>query len=207
MNLHVEELVTDTRPLTETDLFRSYWDDGLLDILCGLAVLVTGLGWTGGLGPLAVVQAPLWIVLWPPLRHRIVEPRAGFVRFSLSRRQRTSRRLWQTAGLGLVALALTAAAIVVVPTRGPEPMLRSLSAGLPAVLVAVPASLAALLTGARRFLAYALVLVAGAVVTVVVEAGPAPPLTAAGLVAVGAGAGLLARFLRASREYLEGRRP
>jgi len=188
---------------TETELFRSYWDDGLVDLLSGLALLVTGLGWETELGALAVIQAPLWIVLWGPLRRRVVEPRAGFVRFSLARQERNVRGLGWTLALGVGFLALAGLALVVVRGQGAGAALQLLVPGLPALLVAVAAGLAGLLTGARRFLAYGLALLAGALVTVLLGGGPALPLAAVGLVMVASGGTLLARFVQASRDYEE----
>lgn len=190
--------------LLEADLFRSYWDDGLLDLLCGLALLVLGVGWSAtGLGPLAVLQAPLWLALWAPLRKRIVEPHAGFVRFSLARRQRSARDLRWTLALGVGALALGAVAAFLLRSREEGPVLQLLAPGLPAALVALGAGIAGLLTGARRFQAYGLALLAGAVATIAVAGGPAPPLAAGGLVVTASGAVLLARFVRDSREHEE----
>jgi hypothetical protein len=193
----------DTRTLTEHDLFTSYWDDGLIDLLCGLAVLVTGLGWESDFGALAILQAPLWTILWSPLRHRIVEPRAGFVRFSQSRQRRTTLGLLRTLALGAGALVLTFLLVFVVREGGEGAPIERLAPALPAVLVAIASGLACALTGARRFLGYSLVLVIGAAATVVLMRGPAPPLALGGLVATLSGAVLLARFLKASRQYQE----
>ena len=35
---------------SESTLFQSFWDDGLLDLLAGLALLLAGLGWQTSLG-------------------------------------------------------------------------------------------------------------------------------------------------------------
>jgi hypothetical protein len=192
------------RNLVDTDLFRSYWDDGLLDLLCGLALLVMGIGWASTrLGSLAVLQAPLWIVLWAPLRKRIVEPRAGFVRFSPARREHSARDLRWTLALGVGAVALVAATVFLLRSRKPEPVLQLLAPGLPAALVALGAGIGGLLTGARRFHAYGLALLAGGLATVALAGGPAPPLAAGGLLVSASGAILLTRFVRASREHEE----
>jgi len=190
--------------LTETDLFRSYWDDGLLDLLGGLALLVTGIGWETAMGALATIQAPLWIVLWGPLRRKIVEPRAGFVRFSLARQTSTSRELSWTLALGVGALALVAAVALLPRGEGVRLAIGHLVAGLPAVLVALAAAFAGILTGARRFYGYGLALLAAAVVTVLFGLGPALPLVLGGLVAVACGAVLLRQFVLGSLEYKEG---
>jgi len=201
MNLHAEKPMASAETLTEPDLFRSYWDDGLLDLLFGLALLLTGIGWDTALGPLAVVQVPFWFVLWSPLRRRFVEPRVGFVRFSVARRTRNARGLWSTFALGVGTLALTILVAVTVRGAGAGNELARLIPGLPAVLVAVGAILAGVLTRARRFHAYGLTLIAGAAVSVSLGLGPAPPLVLGGLVAACVGATLLTRFVRASNLY------
>jgi hypothetical protein len=195
--------MTTTHRFTENDLFRSYWDDGLLDLLSGLAVLLTGFGWMSPLGPFATIAAPLWTVLWAPLRSRIVEPRAGFVRFSCSRRQRTRRGLWGTFAGGLGALLVLALLVFVARERAMIGPVHHLDQALPAIIVAVVASLTSLLTGARRFFLYAVILLVAAGGTALLDGGPELPLIVAGLCATTVGAGLLVRFLKQSRRFME----
>jgi len=187
----------------EAELFRSYWDDGLLDLLAGSALLVTGVGWAIGLGPLAVIQAPLWVALWIPLRGRLVEPRAGYVEFSRCRQADTRRAMRQALGDGVRALAAVALLVYLV-RQGGGASLREVIPGLPAVLVAAAAVVAGALTSARRFHWYAVVLVLGAVAAVVLHLGPAAPLVVASLVVIGTGLVMIVRFVRGSREFLDG---
>jgi hypothetical protein len=190
-----------TQASEDRELFRSYWDDGLVDLLFGAALLVTGLGWESSIGALAVIQAPLWVILWAPLRRRFVEPHAGFVEFSLGRRRRNSRALLWSVSLGFAALVLYALAAVVLPRTVDGFLARRLVQGLPAMLVALGAIQAGLLLGAVRFAAYAVGLALAAAVTVVLSSGPAAPLVVGGLGVTGVGATLLGRFLRSSREF------
>lgn len=192
-----------TQPLRESDLFRSYWDDGLLDLLAGLALLITGLGWESDWGPLASIQAPLWIVLWVPLRRKIVEPRVGFVKFSLARQKHTTHRLWQTLGVGVAFLVLIALAMLTIREWGANSVLRDLVPGLPPVLVALAAGLTGILTGARRFHLYGLLLLAAAAAVIYLARGPGLSLLAVSLVVVSCGLVLFTRFLHESREYEE----
>jgi len=188
---------------TESELFSVYWDDGLLDLLCGLALLATGCGWLIGLGAFAVIQAPLWTVLWTPLRQRVIEPRAGYVEFSRAQRQRTGHELGLTLGLGIAVFVL--AALIGVGVRSGQLRLDfpDLVAGLPAALIAVAAVLAALLTGARRFYAYAVVLLVCAAVTSAAGWSPAVPITVAGIIVSVSGAVLFMHFIRSSRQFQE----
>ena len=192
------------QPWSEQAIFESYWDDGLLDLLAGLALLIAGLGWLTPLGALAVLQAPLWSVLWIPLRRQLVEPRAGYVAFSLQRRERNTLKLTASLVLGVACLAL----VILfawwsqrVGQGGPgwaEPV-----AGLPAIIVAAGAIVTAFLTGARRFLIYAVLLILFAVVAARAGLNPGLPIAGGGLVAAICGAWLLVRFIRSSREFEE----
>lgn len=190
--------------MLERELFRTYWADGVLDLLSGGALLVAGLGWEGPLGPLAVLQAPLWVLFWEPLHRRVIEPRAGYVRFSLARRERTDAGLRWTLVAGVGVLALLLAGAFLWRRREAEPLLEQLAPALPALLLVPAAAVTSLLTGARRFLFYGSALVVAAASTVLLDGGPAPPLVAVGLLMVASGATLLARFVRGARAYAEG---
>jgi len=191
------------RGFTEERLFRRSWDDGLLDVLSGLWLLLTGIGWLVGLGALAGLHAPFWLVLWQPLHHRIVEPRAGFVRFSRSRRGRTRRHLWLNLVVGVSLLAL----VLVLRDPGPGGVLARLSPGLPALLVAIAAILMGVLTGAGRFHLYAAGLIGAAAVTAWLGLEPAPALIAGGVLVLTTGIWLLARFISASQDEREAPSP
>lgn len=194
---------TQSNPL-ESRLFQTYWDDGLLDLLSGLALLTIGLAWNGGLGPLAVVFAPVWIVMWRPLRHRIVEPRAGFVRFSLNRERRVEHDLKGTLAFGLGLLALIALGAFGAGKAGSFSETDNLVAGLPAALVALAAVFTGFLTGARRFHVYAFAMLAAAALVGLFADNPGLPILGGGLVVSASGAFLLARFLRESEAYDDG---
>ena len=184
----------------ETALFSSYWDDGLLDILFGCAVLVMGLGWMA-FGALAVLQAPIWIALWLPLRRAYVEPHAGYVRFSQTRRQRNTHHLTLTLVLGVGTLALAAVAAFKLDRTDISDFAAQWVAGLPALIVAIGAAIASVLTGARRFYTYASILVLSALVTVMVSRGPELSFTVAGIAILIGGAIMFGRFRRNSRAF------
>ena len=81
----------------EGRLFRRYWDDGLLDLLVGVGVLLIGIGWVCDQVALAAFTPALLVPLWRPLRARLVEPRLGAVEFADKRVRRQRRH-----ALGLV---------------------------------------------------------------------------------------------------------
>ena len=196
--------MTESAKPLEAALYRSYWDDGLLDVLCGLGLLGIGIGWAMHQVVFAAVVPPLLVPVWAPLRRRVIEPRAGYVEFSRTRQNQTARGLWLTFALGVGTFAFGVAAYFLFRGQGPEPNLARLIAGLPAALLAPGAALVAFLTDTRRFHLYGLVLLVAAATTVVLSRGPATPLLAGGLVMVTWGAISLTRFLGASARVQEG---
>ncbi|MCA9491953.1 MAG: hypothetical protein KC621_18600 [Myxococcales bacterium] len=180
---------------TESELFRSSWDDGLLDLLAGIGLLATGLCWQLDVVPLAVVVGPVLAASWSPLRRRHVEPRAGWARFTASRRQRSTRLLGLSVATGIGAFALVAT-LAVLEARGSE-LPASLVDALPALLLAPLGAFTTALTGARRFLGWAAVLAGAGLLTVVLGTGPWAPLIAAGALLLLAGAVRFRRFLAA----------
>jgi len=186
----------------ESALFRSYWDDGLLDLFCGVGLLGVGIGFETDLVVFAALMPVVLTPLWRPFRAWLVEPRGGYVRFSQSRRSRSTRELRLTAMLGLAALILAVSLFFAIRINGESPLAAYLVPGLPAALVGIGLALGGWLTGARRFLWYAIALATAAVATIVVGGNPGAPLVAVGVIVVAIGAILLSRFLRDSRDYL-----
>jgi hypothetical protein len=147
----------------------------------------------------SVVVAPLALVAWQVLHRRVVEPRAGRVEFRRARRERSRRELRWSLWLGLATLAAVLAVLGVgVSARGALP--GDLVDALPAVLLAIPAVVAAGLTRSPRFAWYgALLLLAGAG-AVLTGTGPGPTLVLAGTVVTAIGTVLLARLVSEARE-------
>lgn len=182
----------------ESGLFHAYWDDGVLDLLCGAALLVAGIGWTA-LGAFSFIQMPLWITLWIPLHRSFVEPRAGYVRFSLARRTRNEHQLKLTLAVGVGALLCVLVATTWLAR--PAASLPNLIAGLPAVLLGIGLALGGLLTGATRFHAYAGLFVLGALATIATGAEPGAAIAVAGGLITLSAVVLMTRFVRASATY------
>lgn len=182
----------------EAQLYAEYWDDGILDLLAGFAVVLIGVGYMVEFFLTGAIVLPLALAIWVVLRKRVVEPRAGYVEFSRQRRERAGRELLgaTVVGAGVLALAL----ILMMLFRGGSVPGAYVDA-LPAVLVALMAVMAGVLTRAWRFAAYAAVLVAVGSGAVLVGTGPGLSLVVGGLVVWGAGVVLLARFLAASRRF------
>lgn len=178
----------------EKSAFRSFWNDGLLDLMVGLVILVVGLSWWQDFAVLGAIFPAACAGMWHPLRKRLVEPRMGYVEFSGQRELKVRGFRYGliaffagTAVLGMVVLALWQSHKLPRPTEW--------IAGFPLVLVAIPAVFFALFTQCRRFLVYALLLLAAAIEVIVQGLEPHVGLIASGAVITGSGLVLLVRFL------------
>ncbi len=187
----------------ESRLFQAYWGDGTLDLVGGVAVVLIGLDYLFEQFLLLAVTVPLAFVGWLILRKRVVEPRAGYVEFARRRRQRSARELVGSVALGFGLLAL----FVALSMRARDGALAWQYGvdAVPAGLIALAAVVAAGLTRAWRFAAYAGLIAAAGVATVLLETGPAMPLLTGGIIVCATGAVLLVRFVTESRRFDDGR--
>jgi len=185
----------------ESRLLTSFWDDGLLDILVGIGLLAIGLAWVAGSVALAPVCAPILIVLWRPLRERIVEPRAGYVRFTVSRRRETRLNLLAVVAVGLGALAVVITLQLLTARGVMAPPDGHWTSAIPAGIVALGLAMAAALTGATRFYWYAAGLIGLAQVFSTLMDRPEAPLIAGGAFVLFSGILRLAKFIRQSADF------
>jgi len=186
------------RTSLETELYAGRFDDGLLDLLVGVGVVGAGLAWAWDyfvfVGAMPAVLIPLWIAL----RRSVSEPRLGRVEFSVERRRDERFRLSATVAAGVGALVLAAVAAWFVRLTGePRETLAMLSPLLPAFLLALGLVIVSALVGARRFVAYALLLGAVAVATTWLGGEPWLYLVVAGGLLSLWAATLFTRFLSA----------
>lgn len=142
----------------EKQVFRTYWNDGLLDLFGAVGVLAIGIFWTFEFVVGSAIMPALLLPLWGPCRERFIEPRLGMVKFSEERERRNSRRLQMIAALGVGTLALAVALNFLRDQIGLAPSV-SFVAGLPAVLLGFLAMLTAFIISAGRFLVYAGIMV------------------------------------------------
>lgn len=188
---------TDMRDV-ESSAYRGSYADGLLDLFFGASLVWIGACWLW-IEPLSGIAAVFPAALLPAvivIRRRIVEPRAGYARWTADRREWEQREL---RGLLFLGIALLVLGIVLAGSRLLGDGLFDAStvvAGLPAVLIALPVLLLAAATGLRRLWAYALALVSAAVITVALALDPGPGLLLSGVLVLLAGIALFARFLR-----------
>lgn len=189
-----------TEPL-ESRLYRGYWDDGLLDLFAGLGVVGVGVCWAVDLVVLGAIVPVLLIPFWEPLRRSIVEPRAGLVEFSDLRTKRMRGGLLVSAWIG-VGLLISFIVLNFLSGRWGQSM-AWVAPGVPALLLALLAALAALLLGLSRFFAYAAVLCLAGLMVGLLDTRPEIAILVGGFVILLNGVRLLVRFLRIAVEDRE----
>ena len=179
----------------ESRVDRAYWNDGLLDVFAAVGVLIIGVAWTFDFVVGGAVTPALLVPLWGPFRQRFIEPRLGMVEFS-EKRERTNRsRLLLVILLGIGAFALVVSLPLLRDRLALDPAV-SLIAGLPAILLAIPAALTAMLVSTGRFLVYAALLVVAGGVGAVSGWEPGPILVSAGIPILLMASAVLVRFVR-----------
>lgn len=179
----------------EKRIYQAYWQDGLLDLLAGVALVLTGVGWLAGFIPAGGIAPVLALVLWPGLRRRITEPRMGYVRFNGTR-----LRELRHGGLALLVLGLGFLAfILLTAAQGgpPSDLERWLAPAIPAFLVALLAISVAAALHLVRVTGYAAAFVLAGIAVAILNAEPGWALLAGGGLMFVAGALLLRRFLHA----------
>ena len=179
----------------ENRVYRAYWNDGLLDVFAAVGVLLIGIAWTFDFVVGGAITPALLVPLWGPFRQRFIEPRLGLVEFS-EKRERTNRsRLLLVILLGIGAFALVVSLYVLRDRLALEPSV-SFIAGLPALLLAIPAALTAMLVSTGRFLVYAALLAVAGGVGAIVGWEPGPILVSAGIPILLVASTVLLRFVR-----------
>jgi len=183
----------------EKSVYRTYWNDGLIDLLAAIGVLAVGLLWVWERPVFAAIVPPLLVPLWGPCRRRLIEPRLGMIEFSddRDRRSRQSLRLVFFLGVGCLVMA-----VGMYLARDALAVGRDIDfiAGLPAFLLAIMAALTGLLIASTRFMAYALVLVLAGVTGAYAAWSPGQIIVAAGLVMLFSSVVILTRFFRSNPE-------
>ena len=179
----------------ENRVYRAYWNDGLLDVFAAVGVLAIGISWSFDFIIGGAITPALLVPLWGPFRQHFIEPRLGTVEFS-EKRERTNRsRLLLLILLGIGAFALVVSLYVLRDRLAPDPAV-SLIAGLPALLLAIPAAFTAMLIATGRFLVYATLLVIAGGVGAISGSEPGPILVTAGIPILLIAGTVLARFFR-----------
>lgn len=179
----------------EESLFRSSWDDGLLDLVAGLGLVLVGVAWLADWIALMPGIPLLFVALWPVARRRWVEPRAGSARSGSERRREQRKRLLQSLHAGWLLLVVvlllawaTASGRLAVPA--------AMAPAIPVAIVGGMAVAAAGLLGLARFAGYGALVVGVGALGLLAGAGPGTLLVAGGAAVAALGALRFARFLR-----------
>jgi hypothetical protein len=179
----------------EKQVFRTYWNDGLLDVFGAVATLVIGITWTADAYVFGAIVPAMLVPLWAPMRQRFIEPRLGLVEFSDQRERRNTNRLGMVAAFGIGTLGLFLMLYFARTRLGYDADI-SLIAGLPALLLALLAIITAFLVSTLRFLLYAALLAISGIGGAIYGIEPGPILMIAAVAMLGVALFVLGRFLR-----------
>jgi len=181
----------------EKQVYHSLWEDGLVDIFVGIALVGLGSFWLSTNAGYGAIFIPILIPFWSVARERITLPRLGQVTLSAERQVKEHRKLGGMIFLGVVVMAIGVAWFMVIRGGGPRPdWLAHSVAGLPAMLLAFGAMVTAFAIGQLRFFIYSAALAASGVVVVLLSLRPGWGFLPAGIVALLTGAVHFYRFLR-----------
>ncbi|NNE04858.1 MAG: hypothetical protein HKN15_03940 [Xanthomonadales bacterium] len=186
----------------ERKAFKSFWNDGLLDVMLGMMLLVLGVSWWQDVAVLGAVFPAVCVSMWAPLRKRLIEPRMGFVEFSEGRELKARTFRFGLAGFFAATMLL---GILVFSLWGSDIMPKPAEwiAGFPLLLLAIPAALFSAFTQCRRFAVYALLMLLAGIEVVILDWQPHVGMLASGAVILLSGSVILARFMinhRAARD-------
>lgn len=181
----------------ERHAYRESLSDGLIDLIIGLSLASIGVVWLWiqSLPGLAGILQP--IIVWALLRirHRVVEPRLGYVTWRAPRLRWERRHVVIFAGL-LLAAFLLGNGVMYALREGETIRTQGIVPGLPAFVLGLGAFAVAARARFKRLWGYGVVLIGAAVVTILLEANPGGSLLASGALVCSVGGILLVRFLR-----------
>lgn len=182
----------------ERKIFRTFWDDGLIDTVVGAGILLIGIAWRLDLALATVVVPLLLLPVWMFARGRISIPRAGFVRFSKDHGERTHR---VTVILGLVGYgvlaAFGAAYLYFVSTAVDMQLPEAVLISVPTASVAIIVLLSRFLFGMpNRAIVYGLLIFVVAVIGGWLNMQPGTQFVVAGACMTVSGVTMLLRFIR-----------
>lgn len=181
----------------ERRTWRHLGDDGLADLLLGLALLCFGAGMVWNLGMLAAIGPAVCIMNWKPLHARLILPRRGFVRLRPERRRLIRGAMARMVALQFFLVLLGLGAWMVSEHEAAHARLRDFMPLI--VMLPFPLILAALgkWFDLPRFYAQATALTAAILVLhFVAGAAEGWPLLISSALLIGHGAWLLVRFFR-----------
>lgn len=182
----------------ERKVYESTWEDGLIDLCSGVALLLMGMFWVTGQSAYGTFAAPLMISIWVAARKRISEPRIGAVVFGPKRVTKLKSLYLGLFGIGVLTLFGGIFLYIFVAKGNSTGVLPQMNfvAGLPAILLAIPALVVALTLRLARFIVYAALLMLSGVLVVVMDLHPGWAFLPSGALCACVGAGMLVAFVR-----------
>jgi hypothetical protein len=176
--------------------YLDYHQDGIIDVLIGVAILGFGL-WNWLDQPIFAFLCLFCFGSYIQLKNAITVPRFGYVRFQEGKRE---TGLLIGIGIGLALLALVVGILFLLgPDRvglAPFTFLRKFHVYVMSSIGAVLMAIFGLWSGIRRLLAYALFLIAALVVTYVLDLDNSVPLLLTGSILMLVGLILMIRFIQ-----------
>jgi hypothetical protein len=176
--------------------YLDYHQDGIIDVLIGVAILGFGL-WIWLDQPIFAFLVLFCFGSYIQLKNTITVPRFGYVRFQEGKRE---TGLLVGIGIGLVLLALVVGMLFLLgPDRvglAPFTFLRKFHVYVMSSIGAVLMAIFGLWSGIRRLLAYSLFLIAALVITYLQGLDGSVPLLLTGSVLMLIGLILMIRFIR-----------
>lgn len=179
----------------EHRIHRVYWNDGTLDLIIGMVIILIGIGWQLGQVALSAVIPGVAVPIWIALRKGIVEPRMGTVVFSGERQGRTRSGLIRVVAAGAIVLLCVVGLILLRQGWSPVSRVEAASPAIPAVLIGIAGVFSGTLFQLWRLTAYGAVAFAIAAAGTLLGIEPPIQIMACGAVPLVAGVVLLSRFL------------
>lgn len=182
----------------ERRTWRYLGDDGLADVMLGLAFLCFGAGMVWHLSLLAAIGPAVCVMNWKPLHARFIIPRRGIVRLRPERRHLIRGAMARMVVLQVVLVLVGIGAWQVMAHEATRERLKSV---MP-ILVMLPFSVILALLGRwfdlpRMFVHAGILLAAILTLHFAINAAEGWPLLLSSALLVGHGGCLLIRFFRA----------
>ena len=179
-------------------VYLAYHQDGILDLVAGSVVL--GFGIFMLTTSIAFLMAGWFmLLLYVFLKNRITIPSFGYVR--IDSEKKALMRSWVSVGIGVLVLLLFFLLPIFLRRNPTSPETEALirryhMVPLSALLFAMPALVAAIFLGLKRFYLYALLAAGLPLLGAVLNIEPYIPIVVTGAVFLAIGAVLLANFLK-----------
>ena len=187
-------------------IYLAYHQDGILDLVAGSVVL--GFGTFMLTDNIAFLMAGWFVMMmYVFLKNRITVPRFGYVR--IDSEKKALMRSWLSVGIGVLVLLLFFL-LPIFLRRGPtspetETLIRRYHmVPLSTMLFAMPALVAAIFLGLKRFYLYALLGAGLPLLGAILNIETYLPIVTTGLVILAFGTVLLVKFLKAYPLNAEG---